>query len=144
MADGDLLPRRVLVDTDVWSVLFGNSKSRSPGQMASWKAQLAGSHVVIAAQTRAEVLAGARALGERRAGALLAVLDNTETVPVTEPVIQAYADLSYETRDTGHALHQKQHTGDRWIAATAIAYDMELLSGDGVFAATPGLKLLSA
>lgn len=42
----------------------------------------------------------------------------------------------------GHALHAKDHTGDRWIAATAIRWGLPLLSGDGIYRRAPGLNLL--
>jgi len=32
--------------------------------------------------------------------------------------------------------------GDAWVAATAIAYDLPLLAGDGIFRGAPGLRLL--
>ncbi|MGH3565222.1 MAG: hypothetical protein ACRDRH_04160 [Pseudonocardia sp.] len=65
-------------------------------------------------------------------------------MPVTDDVVAAYVDLSVACRSAGHALHQKVHVADRWVAATAIALDRPLLSLDGVFAAAPGLRLLSA
>jgi len=77
-------------------------------------------------------------------GALRAQLDATATVPVTREVVEAYADLTANLRHSGHALHQKDHTGDRWIAATALAIGAALLSGDGIYQGAPGLVLLNA
>jgi predicted nucleic acid-binding protein len=100
--------------------------------------------VAIATQTRAEVLTGLKhhSLGERRAGAILAQLNRTPTLPVSEDVVQAYVSLSEAARRVGHAIGQKHHTGDRWIAATAIALNTPLLTGDRVYRDAPGLSLL--
>lgn len=54
------------------------------------------------------------------------------------------AELRVRCHQTGHALGNKLHDGDRWIAATAIRLDMALASHDGVFANTPGLRLIAA
>jgi len=43
--------------------------------------------------------------------------------------------------DAGHALGQKEHTADRWIAATAIRLGIPLVSNDRIFAGAPGLQL---
>ena len=52
-------------------------------------------------------------------------------------VIDAYATLTAECRAAGHALHEKVHTGDRWIAACAVAKDFELLAGDRIYSGAP-------
>ncbi len=41
----------------------------------------------------------------------------------------------------GHALSQRDHDADRWIAATAIRLGIPLISNDGVFENAPGLQL---
>ena len=41
----------------------------------------------------------------------------------------------------GHALGQKVHEEDRWIAATALALGVELIPGDAVFENVAGLVL---
>ncbi|MHB1613831.1 MAG: PIN domain-containing protein [Actinomycetes bacterium] len=132
----------VLLDTDVWSHLYivsGRRDSRAP----AWRTLLTGVGVAISAQTRAEVLAGMLIAnwGEVRRDAARSQLNRTATVPVDERVIEAFAQLTAECRHLGHALQDKAHTGDRWIAATAIAWDLPLLSGDGVFVGAPGLWL---
>jgi predicted nucleic acid-binding protein len=52
------------------------------------------------------------------------------------------ATLTAACRRAGHALHDKVHTADRWVAAAAIAKRFPLLSGDAIYAAAPGLTLL--
>jgi hypothetical protein len=47
-----------------------------------------------------------------------------------------------ECRRIGHSLHDKHHTGDRWVAACAIAKDVDLLAGDDIYRDAPGLRLL--
>jgi predicted nucleic acid-binding protein len=44
----------------------------------------------------------------------------------------------------GHALSQREHDADRWIAATAIRLGIPLVSNDGVFAHAPGLVVETA
>jgi predicted nucleic acid-binding protein len=132
-----------VVDTDVYSLLYVRKDSPDP-RVPGWRKRLVGRRVLTTFQTRAEVLAlaSANAWGGRRAGELRAQLDRTATIGVDDSVIEAYATLVAECRRVGHALQQKQHTADRWIAACAIAKDVELLAGDGIFADTPGLRLV--
>lgn len=133
----------VIVDTDVWSLLFARSR-RQDVRIAGWQSLLRGCTVAIATQTRAEVLTGIldRDLGERASAAIVGQLDRMPTISVSEDVVRAYAALSQATKSAGHALWKKEHTGDRWIAATANAVDAPLLSGDSVFRRAPTLRLL--
>ena len=41
----------------------------------------------------------------------------------------------------GHALCQRNHDADRWIAATALRLRIPLVSNDGIFENAPGLEL---
>ena len=70
------------------------------------------------------------------------MIGSFRTMPVTDEVVAAYVELQVECVRIGHALGQKQHTGDRWVAATAIALDRPLVSLDGIYANAPGLALL--
>ena len=49
------------------------------------------------------------------------------------------AELRASCLAAGHALGQKVHEADRWIAATAMALDVGLISGDAVFHNVAGL-----
>ncbi len=60
-----------------------------------------------------------------------------------DDIITASAELRIRCQQAGHALGNKLHDGDRWIAATAIRLDMALASHDGVFANTPELRLIT-
>ncbi len=89
----------------------------------------------MAFQTRAEVLSGALqdSWGDRRMASLRAQLDATATIGVDDDVIDAFARLTAECRTQGHPLQDRTHTGDRWIAACAVAKDIPLLSFDKIF-----------
>lgn len=141
-------PSLVLIDTDVFSALYTSpDRAASRGlPVHAWRAALSGKRVVISFQTRAEVLAGFRAVGwgERRIGEAQSKLDSAPTVGVDERVIQAFAALTAGCRLAGHPLHQKIHTGDRWVAASAIAHDLPLLSGDHIYVGVPLLALAEA
>lgn len=133
----------VVLDTNVWSHLF--AIKRSPDErVGEWRALVTGRTVVIATQTRAELLAWPllRDLGERRRSRLMKQLDATPTIPVDEPVIQRFARLTADSRARGDALGQKQHTAERWVAATALAHGAPLLVADSIYSNDPDLELL--
>ncbi|EUA17418.1 hypothetical protein MAHJHV30_35220 [Mycobacterium avium subsp. hominissuis] len=44
----------------------------------------------------------------------------------------------------GHALGNKLHDGDRWIAAAAIRLGIPLVSHNGLFDGAPGLEFITA
>jgi predicted nucleic acid-binding protein len=134
----------VLVDTDVFSLLFVDPR-RPDGRRASWREALLGRSVVIAAQTRGEILAGARIAGwgVRRYADVIVQLDLVATLPVTYAVVDAYATLKADCRRQGHPLGGKPHDGDRWIAATSVAHDIPLLAGDHIYDDAPGIRLLT-
>ncbi|UNX55653.1 PIN domain-containing protein [Georgenia sp. TF02-10] len=132
------------MDTDVFSHVYvwvSSTDRRVPG----WRKLLTGTRVVISFQTRTELLAGALAnsWGRRRLSELRAVLDRTPTIRADDEVIDAHATLFAECRRRGHALQDKQHTADRWIAASAIAKGIALLAGDGIYQDAPGLTVLT-
>ena len=136
--------RIVVLDTDVWSHLF--VRRTTSDEVRSWRELLTGRTVVVSTQTRAEVLVGILSgnWGERRRAQARKILDGTATVPVTDDVVVAYANLAADCRRAGHALAQKIHTGDRWVAATAIAIGAPLLAVDRIYRNAPGVTLLGA
>lgn len=131
-----------LVDTDAFSILFLNRNSRDPRAL-KWREYLTGRRVLISFQTRAEVLAGIRIAGwgELRASRAVQILDRTPTIRSDNEVIDAYARLTAECRKVGHGLHNKEHTGDRWVAACAIAKGLNLVAGDQIYRGTPDLEI---
>jgi predicted nucleic acid-binding protein len=105
---------------------------------------LTGRTIVISEQTRAEVIGGLldAGIGDARSQAAIGQLDRTATVPVDDALADTCARLYADCKRIGHALHAKDHTGDRWVAATAIHLDVPLLAVDGIYRNVPGLRLL--
>lgn len=132
-----------LLDTDVFSALFVRTRGE-PVEAADWRSRLTGRQVVISFQTRAELLYGAKNKdwGQARRAQLEQILDRTVTIQPDLDVIDAFASLRDECRRAGHALHDRPHTADRWIAACAIAKDLPLLAADQIYRNAPGLQLL--
>lgn len=137
----------VLIDTDIYSALYTDPEraARRGHHVAEWRTALQGKRVVISFQTRAEVLTGVRASnwGLRRVSEAVAKLDTAQTIPADSDVVDAFATLGAECKRVGHALHDKIHTGDRWVAASAIAKGLPLLARDSIYAGAPGLQLLA-
>ncbi len=137
----------VLVDTDVMSsvVLPGAVTGRPTRLGGEWIERLTGRSVAIAVQTRVELLIWPLVArwGPERTARLRASLDAVPTVQVSVEVQEAFAELTAAAQHVGHAIHAKDHTGDRWIAATAIAARLPLASNDGIFDDVPGLVRLT-
>ncbi len=91
------------------------------------------------AADRAEVRDGAIAAswGERRLEAVERLLRRSRVLPVDDHTTWAWPRLRHECRPRGHPLHQKQHPGDLWIAATAIPWQLPLVAHDPVFLDCP-------
>lgn len=137
----------VLVDTDIYSAfsLIGEQKARESGRpVDQWKDAVRGRRIVISFQTKAEVLVGATKAkwGPQRLESLREELNHVPVIQLDDEVMQAYVELSILSRDNGIALHQKVHTGDRWIAACARAKSIPLLSGDRIFETAGSLGAL--
>lgn len=132
MTESSVPTAPVLVDTDIFSKVFAGP-SGSPDRQR-WSSALAGRTVVIAVQTEVElrVWPQLRGWGEARTTALLDQLDSLGTIQVNVPVQDAFVSLTVWARENGHAIGQSDHVADRWIAASALAYDLELASGDGI------------
>lgn len=136
--------RPVLVDTDVWGHLVW-SRRNPPPHVEDWRRLLVGKTVVISAQTEAELLFGAHRAnwGQAHLSQHRELLCRTPTLPVTQAVITEHARLRANCSTVGHALAQKIHMGDAWVAATAIAYGLPLLAVDAIYHDVPGLSLLT-
>ncbi len=55
--------------------------------------------------------------------------------------MRTYVELRVACERIGHALGQRDHDADRWIAATALRLGIPLVSTDHIFEETPGLVL---
>lgn len=74
---------------------------------------------------------------DRRLRTLVAVL-GLEAIPVDHPVAEAWARLRVALRDAGLRLP----INDSWIAATALALGVPLVTQDRDYAAVPGLEVI--
>ena len=132
-----------VVDTDAWSRLF-IARDAADDRSHEWRSALLGRTVVIATQTRAELLGGAAVAGwdRRRVHHLRRQLAQTPTVPVLEAVTEAWATLRTACRRHDHPLGGQAHVAEAWVAATAISISAPLLAADPIYELTPGLVLL--
>ena len=135
----------VVVDTDIFSQLYITPEfaEKRGLPVAAWRSVLVGARVVISFQTKAEVLAGIHgsSWGQTRTTAAMAELEGFPTIPADGSVIDAFATLSVACRRAGHALHDKIHTADRWVAASAMAKQLPLMARDGIYVGAPRLTL---
>ena len=132
-----------VVDTMVVSWLFDDRLNPVADR---YRELIGASPVLLAFQTVAELRYGAlrAGWGELRRRRLDRLVAELTVVQPDDEMISACADLRDACRRIGHPLEGKVHDGDRWIAATAIRLRLPLVSHDGVFDATPGLRLLTS
>lgn len=131
----------VCVDTNVFTAWLN---PRSP-LIALYGKHLYGCRLAVSQQTVAESRYGAVAAGwgERRREALERLLRRCRVLPVDDELTWAYARLRHRCRTMGHPLHQKQHVGDLWIAATALRWQVPLVAHDAVFHDCPDIELVT-
>jgi len=132
----------VVVDTMVISWLLNDR----PEDLAGRYRDLIGANpVLLAFQTLMELRYGAlrAGWGELRRRRLERSVAQLTIAQPDDGMITVCAELRQRCRQAGHALADKSHEGDRWIAATSIRLGLPLVSHDGVFAAAPGLDLLT-
>jgi hypothetical protein len=60
-----------------------------------------------------------------------------------DEMITECANLRLQCQQVGHALGDKLHDGDRWIASTALRLGLPLVSHDGLFDGAPALELVT-
>jgi hypothetical protein len=82
--------------------------------------------------------------GELRYRRLKRRIAELNVVQSDDEMITVCAKLRADCQRIGHALGDKTHDGDRWIAATAIRLRVPLVSHDGVFKDVPLLQLTTA
>jgi predicted nucleic acid-binding protein len=131
----------VVVDTMVISWLFDDR----PNVLAEQYRELIGAEpVLLAFQTVMELRFGALRAGwgelprhrlERRIAELSVVQPDDEMIALC-------AQLRHACQRAGHAVGDKLHDGDRWIAATAVRLGCPLVSHDGLFRDAPRLQLI--
>ena len=131
----------VVIDTDVFSA------DLVPGsRLAELYAPIvAGRPALISFQTVMELRYGAlrRGWGTARMLKLDAKILRAEVVHTGPDLVLVCAQLRADCEAAGHALAQREHNADRWIAATAIRLEVPLVSNDTIFRGVPRLRLES-
>lgn len=94
--------------------------------------------VVTMAELRAGVLAAGDLATRARRLTTLSFLEGLDVIPVDASVAEAWAVLRVALRDAGRRLR----VNDAWIAATAIALGVPLVSQDRDFDGVPGLSVV--
>jgi predicted nucleic acid-binding protein len=131
----------IVIDTDVFSAEL------VPGSHLAerYAPIITGRKAFISFQTAAEVRYGAlrRGWGRARMLKLDTKIHQAEVVHSGPELVLVYAQLRADCEAAGHALAQREHDADRWIAATALRLGIPLVSNDGIFRSVPGLALES-
>ena len=129
----------VVVDTMVVSALV--NVGRVPVAAARFRSLIDGRPVVVSFVTVTELRFGAirAGWGQIRRRNLERVLARLVVVQPDDDLMLSCAELRATCLAAGHPLGQKVHEADRWIAATAIALGVALITGDAVFESVPGL-----
>lgn len=133
----------VVVDTMVVSSIV--NAVRQPSLAADYRALIAGRPTLVSFATVTEMRYGALKAGwsELRRRGLERDLARFTIVQPDDRLMQVCAGLRASCEQAGHALGQKIHEADRWIAASAIRLGVELVSDDSVFTDVPDLIVLS-
>lgn len=119
----------MVVDTDVYSARFLPNSALA----LRYEPLLVGREVQYGALLRGWGPARLRRLDMAVAGA--------EIVHSGPDLIRVYAELRVACERIGHALCQRAHDADRWVAATALRLGISLVSNDRIFEGAPGLVL---
>jgi len=109
-----------------------------------YRRHLTGRRLVIATQVVAEARYGAlrAGWGDRRLADLERLLGSALVLVPDDLTASTFARVRLACERIGHPLHQKVHTGDLWIAATATRWGLPLVSDDRVFEECPELTLV--
>ena len=139
MSNSDL----VVVDTMVVSAMV--NAHREPVTATGYRQLIRGRSVVISFATVTEMRYGAlkAGWGELRRRGLERTLSRLVVVQPDDKLMMVCAELRDRCERRGDALGQKVHEADRWIAASALRLEVELVSDDRVFKNVDGLTVLS-
>ena len=109
----------IVIDTDV----FGADLVPGSKLAAVYEPIIVGRPAFISFQTAAELRYGAlrRGWGPTRMLKLEARINEAEIVHTGPELVLVYAQLRVACERIGHALSQRDHDADRWVAATAPA-----------------------
>jgi predicted nucleic acid-binding protein len=133
---------RLVVHTMVVSWLLTPSR---PQKALEYRSLVGDSTVVLSFQTVMEMRYGAYSArwGELRLRQLERDLGQFSVAQPDDETILLCARFRADCRRQGHALGDKVHDGDRWIAATALRLGCPLVSDDRLYRGAPGLALLT-
>lgn len=101
------------------------NSGRDPGAAAGYRSVIDGRTVVVSFVTVTELRFGAIKAGGDPASSRERVLVQLLGVQPDDDLMLTCAELRAKCLDAGHALGQKVHEADRWIAATAMALGAE-------------------
>lgn len=105
---------------------------------------IVGRPAFISFQTAAELRYGALRLDWRDAHMpKLAMINEAEIVHSGAGLVLTHARLRVDCERVGHALHQRDHDADRWVAATAVRLGIPSFR-TRVFENVPGLPVETA
>jgi len=130
----------VVVDTDALSWAL-NPSHKSYG---ATNTAIAGRKIVVSFVSITEVRFGAlrAGWGEFRQRQLARRLADLDVVQTDSELNERCAQLRSWAASAGHALGQKIHEADRWVATTALALDLELVAGEQIFGGVPDLDVI--
>ena len=94
--------------------------------------------VVTVGELRLGVLAAADGQTRARRLETLSRAEGLEPLPVDRPVAHAWAALRLALRDSG----KRMPLNDSWIAATAIAHRLPVVSQDDDYDGVPGVRVI--
>lgn len=94
--------------------------------------------VVTIAELRLGVLSAATVGTRARRLATLRLAESLAPLPIDDPVADAWATLVAKLRAAG----RKAPVNDSWIAATAIAHKMPVITQDGDYQDLPGVNVV--
>jgi len=132
----------VVVDTNIWGA---DLDARTRPLWVRYARHLVGVLPAIAAQTAAELRYGAlkASWGQRRMDELDRLLHRAHVIDVDDHLIWTHARLRVACQRAGHPLYDMAHAGDLWIAASAAAHNLPLITDDRLFQGVPGLTVIT-
>ncbi len=96
--------------------------------------------IITIGELRAGVLAAADIDTRDRRLATFSAAQSLDPIPIDEPVADAWGRLRILLRDSG----QRMPVNDSWIAATAIALGVAIVTQDDDYVDVPGLLVIKA
>lgn len=111
----------LLIDTDIASFIFKGSEYADP-----YIPLLSGYELALSFMTVAELFQWAvlRQWGNRRLAQLEQALLNYLVIPTDQPLCREWASVRAKRQRTGRPISPQ----DAWIAATALRYDLPLIT----------------